>query len=123
SRRAAHRIGEGAREVTESATESAADLYERLTTSADEFSARVTHTTEELRARSEELRRMGEERFDEFGRRIEAQVERGRDSQAESVLFVGDLRDQALAEIVSDEDAMLEPESGDDPSGSARDER
>lgn len=109
SRRAAQRLGEGARDVTESAAESATDLYARLTTSADDLSARVTHTADELRARSEELRRLGEERFDEFGRRIEEQVERGRDSQAGGFVRAGDLRDQALAEIVSDEDDMLEP--------------
>ncbi|MGO2112857.1 MAG: hypothetical protein ACTH31_14730, partial [Pseudoclavibacter sp.] len=116
SMRAAAAFGGGARRLGESATDTATDLYERFTTGADDLSARVTHTADELRARSDELRRRSEERIDDLGKRVEEQVERGRASQAEGLVRAGDLRDQALAEIVSDEDHMLEPADGEDDS-------
>ncbi|GGA58710.1 hypothetical protein GCM10011490_05810 [Pseudoclavibacter endophyticus] len=114
SKRAAAHLGEGAQHVAASASDTVTGVYERLTTGADDLSARVTHTTEELRARSEELRRRSEERIDDFGKRVEEQVERGRASQAEGLVWAGDLREQVLAEIVSDEDDMLEPADRDD---------
>lgn len=117
-------LGNSARTAGGSAFESATELYERFTTSADDLSARVTHSAEELRARSDELRRRSEERFDEFGRRVEEQVERGRASQAEGLVWAGDLRDQALIEIVSEEDDMFEPRAErndtDDETGATR---
>lgn len=109
SKRAAARLGDGAAHVGESVTEAASEVYERLTTSADDLSARVTHTADDLRTRSEDLRRRGEDSFDSLGKRVEEQVERSRASQAEGFVRVGDLREQALAEIESEDDDMLEP--------------
>lgn len=112
SKRLAARLSEGAASVGGSVAGTATNLVDRVTSGADDLSARVTHTTEELRTRSEELRRMSEERIDRVGKRIEEEVERSRDAQVENLVRAGDLREQALAEIVTDDDNMVEPAPG-----------
>lgn len=109
----ASRLGQGAQDVSGAALEGARSLLDRLTTQADDLGHRVTHTAEELRRRSEEqleeLRAKSEEQLDEVRRRVEEEVERSRDAGAESLVWAGELRDDALVELETEDDEVLEP--------------
>lgn len=109
SKRVADRIGVGAQQVGETVGESASEFLERFTSRADDLSARVTHSADDLRARSEEIKRLSEEQLERVSKLVGDEVERRREAQVEGFVRAGDLRDQALAEIVTDDDEMLEP--------------
>lgn len=94
------------------ASDQLARLSGKVSESSREFPSKVVHTTESLKAdlrrRADDARTSLDEARSSAKEWVDQTKERSLEIQAQNVLAVGDMRNEALADLTDDEDAMVD---------------
>lgn len=103
----AQKAGDLVRHQLDNASDRVAEVTGSFGEKSRGLPGRFVHTAESLRA---DLRR----RYDEFGESFDEAIERSRDAQAQRLLEVAGMHSDAIDELASDDDKMIDEGNADE---------